>query len=375
MEELRSHLSNIQEEPKIPLKNYLLRLVDKQDSIFMWNIQHIVKEVWNEIIKRNKTIGVRKIIPAELKMSTSHFYAVKNGKVAISIKTLFRFLSLWKRYCNKSSQEVKEKLEKIYQTNFKVVSYSKSNMITLPKFITPKLSYLIGWIVGDGNLDSHKNKCQIRIYENNKNTLNKLIKPLTIEIFNSNPSLMKHKTKNCYILSIRSKPIFKFLKDVLKIKVGEIPEVIKNADIVNKKFFIRGLFDAEGDVSKIYSRSRWSVRISQNNFNFLKDIQYMLKEMGILTKGPYHFSGAFSIAIYKKFDILNFKKLIGSSHPNKAKKLENLSQNFINAINFRYTNKIIQNRGDVMVKKEMTQRIIEVMKQPERIRNVATASQ
>jgi intein/homing endonuclease len=117
---------------------------------------------------------------------------------------------------------------------------------------------------------------------------------------------------------------------VLKIIVGKVPKIIKNADIVNKRFFIRGLFDAEGDVSKIYSRSRWPVRISQDNFKFLKDIQHMLKEIGINTKGPYRFSEAFSIAIYKKSDILNFKKLVGSLHPNKAKRLENLSQNFIN---------------------------------------------
>jgi hypothetical protein len=58
--------------------------------------------------------------------------------------------------------------------------------------------------------------------------------------------------------------------------------------------------------------------------------EYLKSSLGINTRGPYRFSEVFSIAIYKKSDILNLKKLVGYFHPNKVKRLETLSQNFIN---------------------------------------------
>jgi hypothetical protein len=43
-----------------------------------------------------------------------------------------------------------------------------------------------------------------------------------------------------YALQVGNKPIFRFLTQVSKIKVGEIPEIVNNFDSVNKKYFLVG---------------------------------------------------------------------------------------------------------------------------------------
>jgi hypothetical protein len=81
--------------PQIPLKNYLLDLVSstdgKENSIYLRNVESFIKEIWNEIVKMNwRKLNVRSLIPKELGVTNTAFYAYKNGRKSISIQTLYK---------------------------------------------------------------------------------------------------------------------------------------------------------------------------------------------------------------------------------------------------------------------------------------------
>lgn len=318
----------IPDEPEIPLGNYLLALIDEKDnvgnSLYLYNLESFTKEIWNEIIDKRKKIGVRKVLPRELCLEPTHLYAIMKGKRGISIQSLYKLLGLWKRYCDKDNSDMKRKWEEIYNSNFLLASFSKPEKFALPRFLTPKLSYLMGWFVGDGCFDSHNNHYRLKITEENREQLEIIIKPLIEEIFKANCYIRNDHPSPC--IKIHSKPIFRFFENVLDVKVGKIPRTIKDSDIINKRFFLRGLFDSEGDVDDNYLRSR--VRISQASAPFLAYLIKTLKENGIKANGPYSqkTSRCMQIEIRGKGEILKFKEKIGSSHVEKAKKLENLAE-------------------------------------------------
>ena len=164
---VENELLDIPDNPKIPLDNYLFRLVDEKDgignSLYLYNIEGFIKETWDKIIEKNPRLGVREFIPKKLMMRTSPFYAVKNGIRGISIQQTHRLFEIWKKICKKTDKNVEEKWNQIYNSDFTIASFSKFQKISLPKFLTPRLAYLIGWIVGDGCFDDYGNHYRIKI--------------------------------------------------------------------------------------------------------------------------------------------------------------------------------------------------------------------
>ena len=143
-----------------------------------------------------------------------------------------------------------------------------------------------------------------------------------------------------HCLRVYSKPVYRFFKDVLGISVGEIPAIVDFMDPVNRQYFLRGVFDAEGDVDANYTRSR--VRISQASRKFLIKLISLFNKSGISVNGPYGpfykypteewnvFSKWYYLEIRKKSEILRFIEKVGSSHLNKAPRLESLSRDILN---------------------------------------------
>lgn len=58
-------ISDIPDEPGVPLENYLLNLVDEGDdvgnSLYLYDIGGFINKIWKEIIDKNRRIGVRKV--------------------------------------------------------------------------------------------------------------------------------------------------------------------------------------------------------------------------------------------------------------------------------------------------------------------------
>ncbi len=322
-------LDKIPDEPKIPIQNYLLDLICEEDgkekSIYLNDASHFIKEIWDEIIKNNwRELNVRKFIPDKLNITASVFYDYKNGKKNISISTLYDLIKIWQKFCNKNEKETIEKWNDIFNRELFLSTHSKYQKTSLPRYINPKLSYLLGWICGDGNFHRGNNYC-LKISEKSKSQLEMILKPLFIEIFEVKPQIFR-RCNNGYAIQIGSKSIFRFFKNVIKIRVGNIPSIIYNFDLINKKHFLIGLFDAEGYVNPKYLDS--VITISQNNKLFLERVKYLFNESNINFIGPYkhetNLGCWYTIKIRKKREILKFIDNINSYHIDKLIRLEKL---------------------------------------------------
>lgn len=332
-------VNNIPSEPKVPLRNYLLELVadsdGKESSIYLKGIEKFIQEIWGEMVKDNwRTLRVRQFIPEKLGISS--LYPYKSGRKAISIQKLYKLLFLWKKYCKKNNKDVMIQWNKIYKNNFTFAVHKSSALTKLPKYLNPRLSYLLGWICGDGHIDDRWGHYLIKISEKSTNQLNYILKPLLKELFNVNAPIFRI-YEGGYALQIGSKPILRFLNYVLKVKVGQIPEIIKNLDPINKKYFLLGVFDSEGNVSSSYLESR--ILIHQGDYAFLKQLIDLFKDLNIYFTGPYRHETKLGIwhhiQVRKKHEVLKFIKEMGTCHVDKFQKIKNLEKE-IYAHGYRY---------------------------------------
>lgn len=318
--------NKIPKEPQIPLKNYLLDLISESDnkksSIYLIGVEKFIKEIWEEITRHNpRTLKVKVLIPQNFRIHHMTFYHYKNGKKAIPLQILYKLLELWKQYCPKNNREFKRKWEEIYRSNFYFSSSRRYPLIIPPKYINPQLSYLIGWICGDGNFNNYNNHYLIKISEKSIIQLNYILSPLFNILFNAQPKLY-HIYKGGYALQLNSKPVFRFFTQVLKIRVGEIPELVFNLDEINKRYFLAGVFDSEGFVSK----NRYKITISQAKIEFLVGLLQLFSLFKIKFNGPTQHTTKlgtwYSIRLEKKSEIVKFYNIIGSYHVEKLPKIK-----------------------------------------------------
>ena len=315
-------------KPKMPLNNYLLDLLSKSDgkerSVYLNNVKEQIQEIWAELIKSNpRSLGVRKIIPERLGIHSGTIYGYKNGRKSISIQMLYQLLVIWKEKCNKTEAELKKIWDKIYNSKFYLSTHSRHQQICLPKFLNPKLSYLVGWICGDGHLSDYGNHFIIKISEKSTNQLKYVLRPLFKQVFNIDVPIFKI-YKGGYAIQVGCKPVFRFLNQVLKIRVGEIPELINKLDKVNKRYFLAGIFDSEGYVCK----DRYRATISQADLEFMQKLKELFNDLGVKFNGPTthrtKLGTWYTIRLEKKSEIVKFVNLIGSYHIDKSKKLKEM---------------------------------------------------
>lgn len=315
-------------KPKIPLGNYLLDLISKSDgkecSLYLNNITQKLQDIWEETVKDNpRNVHVRKIIPERLGVHPMMFYGYKNGKKSIPIQALYQLLIIWKEKCGKEDIEFKKKWDEIYYSEFYLSTHSRHQQIYLPRFLNPKLSYLMGWICGDGHLSDYGNHYIIKISEKSTGQLKYILKPLFKDLFNIKVPIFQI-YKGGYAIQVACKPVFRFLTQVLKIKVGEIPELVNRLDRINKKYFLAGIFDSEGCIHN----NRYRITISQASLDFLEKIKEIAKELKINFNGPTRHKTRlgtwYTIRLEKKSEIIKFANLIGSYHIDKSKKLREM---------------------------------------------------
>lgn len=323
-------LESVPKNPQIPLSNYLLDLVNdsdgKESSLYLNGVEVFIQSIWTEMVKTNwRKLNVRKFIPQKLGIHHAGFYSYKNGNKGIAIQMLYKLLQAWKELCGKTDKELINKWGEIFKSNFTVSVAGRGGKATLPKSITPKLSYLIGWICGDGHFNDEGNHYLIKISEKSTDQLNLILKPLFWELFGVEAPIFR-RYQNGYALQVGSKPIFRFLTQVLEIKVGTIPGFIKQMDHVNKRYFLCGIFDAEGYVNQRYINS--SVVISQADIKFLQEASSFFSDLDITFNKPCLHRAKlgewYTIRISKKTEILNFAEKIGTLHVDKSQRLRRL---------------------------------------------------
>ncbi|MCD6414414.1 MAG: hypothetical protein J7L23_02180 [Candidatus Diapherotrites archaeon] len=318
-------VEKIPEEPSVPLYNYLLDLVGEEDgkecSLYLNNANSFIEDLWGEIVRKNyRKLKVQQLIPQEFGITTPVFYEYKNGRKRVPIQTVRHLIEIWARYCNKTNKELQIKWLEVFEGDFRLSTHSKHQKTKLPQDVTPKLAYLMGWMIGDGHLKKMHNYL-VKISEKSVDQLTLVLKPLFEEIFGVDAPIFR-RYMGGYALQIGSKPIYRFMKNVLHIRVGEIPTMVWKWGPELKRYLLVGIFDSEGYVG---SGSNRQVSISQADKTFLVKLIYLFGELDITFTGPYLHKTVlgkwYSIRIKRKSELVKFAKSVGSFHIEKSKKL------------------------------------------------------
>ena len=176
--------------------------------------------------------------------------------------------------------------------------------IKFPEGLSEELAELIGIHLGDGSLYRDNNYNYNITYSGNlkkdKNYMN-YINLLFLNLFNIKLKPFINEKKSSIELRLRSKAIYIFFKDTLKLPSGKkkdlsIPNYIKK-DKIYLTAFLRGLFDTDGCFILQKSRKYYYIiaKISTKHKNFAQDISDSLMTLSIpsyiATKGSKFYEG------------------------------------------------------------------------------------
>ena len=206
-----------------------------------------------------------------------------------------------------------------------------------------KLAYCLGSLFGDGCL-YHNDRGRIIFSSCDKEFTEILVKYLEelfkikLKIRIDRLSLKNIKWKDAYIFS--SRPLFKILEQFSN---KQIPEFILNGDVLIKASFLRGFFDAEGNVNINIIKNRGEIqrRVScfSNNKKMLENIKSMLEHFYIkscITKSK---GNNYRLIIWNYQSIYNYKKYINFNILRKREKLKKAIQTY-KQIQTRWSNEV-----------------------------------
>jgi glucosamine--fructose-6-phosphate aminotransferase (isomerizing) len=192
------------------------------------------------------------------------------------------------------------------------------------EYLTPELSQIIGYIMGDGSRIDSKKDIKIKI-EDEKPTLERyhhLFKKLGLKV-----KLLKHRHKNCWQIRLYSASFSKLLNEIApgildESSKREVPEIIQKSPLDCVAGFLRGLYDAEGSVGE---RERDGVNFQVSNEKLIKQIQLLLLRFGIIsTLSFYRTEKMIRLSIYQYDSLKKFSLIIGFSSPKKVRRLQRL---------------------------------------------------
>jgi intein/homing endonuclease len=184
----------------------------------------------------------------------------------------------------------------------KEVETTKHKEVKMPKKLDQKLSQLLGYFLGDGNL--YKNS--IRFRDARKEVLVQYSK-LLFDIFNISGRIAKIKGKNCFQLQLTNKyvaKLFRYLKE-------NYFEVAK-ADMHCIAGFLKGIFDAEGSITKN------KLSLTNKDKILLEFCKLLLLRFGVHSK-IYNAGASFRLVIIR--DVHKFFDYIGLTAVDKLNKL------------------------------------------------------
>ena len=261
----------------------------------------------------NPFYGKKHTLEARRKMSINHWS--KRG------------ISPWNKGLSKETNVILRKVSEKVSHTLQTKRFGGKNIIQ-PSYA---LGYFSGLVLGDGYVDT---KC---IYVNS--TKMELIKLFSNAAKDIHPSLRpiidsrvvtrtfpngKKRTDIQYRCRVYSKLLAKFLKQY---KLDDykwcIPEIFSNKE--SKLGFLRGIYDAEGCVTRTIKNNWRGIRIiiSSKHKENLEQVQKILQEFGIVA---YIQNGdkCYNLTIASKENVIKFYKKINFGLERKAKKLKEL---------------------------------------------------
>ena len=179
-----------------------------------------------------------------------------------------------------------------------------------------EVAFILG-AMEDGSLSSRPKigDFTIEIEQKNKEWIIELAKYFE-STFKAKTKITERKKKNVFRLRIHSKEIFQKLQKLRK----EVRKITKEKKEI-QKYYLRGIFDAEGSVDK----NKYRITLSNKNEKLLKISKKLLINFGIETGKLWKYKwGVKVLPILGKEKLKIFKKEVGFSHPDKNLKLVRL---------------------------------------------------
>lgn len=308
--------SEIPDSPKVKINNYISKLSDKIRIILD---QDIILKYINNFILEN--ISSRLCF---LKSSLNKY--LKNKKYPIFfLKELDKLVRV-------------DIFNLIEQHN--PIFFSKWKKVKLPYFITPKLAYFVGYLQGDGCIES--NKRRIDFTDEYLEQINEIYQ-VCFDLFGIKGRIEEKRhalsIKGAYRLEIGSLVLNSYLHNVFEINRGiktnlKIPFIFsKNKEFL--RWYLVGLFDADGTLPKDPKKCKQLfIDVTFKDREFINEIRQKLNLFGVKTLKPYcriaksptsdYISKTWELRIRKRKDIISFLKNIGFLHPNKRKRMKKL---------------------------------------------------
>lgn len=240
----------------------------------------------------------------------------------------------FKKYVERRKLErmVHEVLEEVKEEHEARLSEIRNVNLSRIKIESPNetVAYLVG-ALRDGSVfyDKASRNYFTMYYQKHREWLEDSIGPRLEKEFDK-PFKIEEYTPGHYRLKLSSKDMYTMWKERFSFpEDGEgqgtwtVPKEIKESNTHVQACYIRGVFDTEGDVSPVSSKTPY-VGISQKNETFLNELKDMLSDMDIHA-GKIHIidekSGTQRFAISDRQSLQRFITIIGTEHPVKAKDL------------------------------------------------------
>lgn len=266
----------------------LLKVFENEENVYLYGLSEIITQIFNDI--QNKHGISIPILSKKLNLNIRSVYHWKCGNRPIPLDKLLILLR---------EIDFKSYLEKIL-INLKGISFgsgSRNKICYFPIIITPKLSYFVGYLMGDGCLT--KNDWTVTIFGEFEFQINKIEKIL-YELFFLNGK--KINISREIMFPVYSKGLWIYLNKIFDFPSGKkkgkliIPQIIKESSINIKKEFIRGFVDADGGIAKvekykeipIWLKQKPQICISQSTKGFLLELKNLMLEVNLPVEGPYY---------------------------------------------------------------------------------------
>ena len=222
--------------------------------------------------------------------------------------------------------------------------FSKENKYKerLPLNINPKLAYFAGYFFGDGGLkDINKTYLKTKRFEYKIKIADEFflqisfIQKLFVELFSKCPPIRSAKQERMFYIDPTCKSVYLFLTRIFELPAGpkanniRVPVIIKNSGQEIKKWFVRGVFDADGDTRAVERgfKSQPRVKLRMKSKIFIYEMKDMLSEnFGVSVNGPYpdKLTNSVYIQVERHADIISLAAQKLFFHPIKRWRLEKL---------------------------------------------------
>jgi hypothetical protein len=216
--------------------------------------------------------------------------------------------------------------------------FIKWKTVTLPSVITSKLAYIVGYLQGDGCLDSDGKRTEFSDeYKEQIEQVNTLFH----ELFGMGGKVCEARSvwskKPYYRITIGSHIINNYFHSVFSINRGVkknlmIPPTIRQEKEL-LRWYLKGLFDADGTFPKHPEKCKQLfVDITFKEKPFIEEIRKQLLRFDIITltprcrrakiRGTDNISETWELQIRRRDMIQTFLREIGFAHPNKRLRTE-----------------------------------------------------